>query len=135
MIENNKEMKYLKIILFVFIGSLTFVSCDDTKDAELENGETQFTVAISEDMDDLEATMKDFGDRIDKEIADINSKMEVASEEVKAELQEEREEWQEARKQLDEKMMELRKDAKKNWSEFKSGVKSWFDKIEKEFKS
>jgi Skp family chaperone for outer membrane proteins len=128
-------MNYIKSVMFILVGIFTFVSCDDAKDAELEIGETQFTVAINDDMDDLESTMKDFGDRIDKEIADINAKMEDASEEIKADLKAEREEWNEARKQLDEKMKKLRKNTKENWTEFKSDVQNWFEDVEKEFGS
>ncbi|WP_235297702.1 hypothetical protein [Portibacter marinus] len=128
-------MKYLKTLAIATLGLFAFTACDNEKEAEVEVGDTEISMEMEREMNDFETTMKNWGERIDNEIAELDAEIEEAQGEAKEELEETRAEWREWRADLDARMKRFNQNAKDNWAEFKSDTQRFFENMEREIEN
>lgn len=127
-------MRTLKIFALALVVVFALLSCDQEKKADLEMniGDTEISIEITDEMDSFEERFKELGEAIDRKIEQVDERAEEASEEMKEELETQRKVLLQNRKELNDKFSNFRENAKDNWDSFKSDAQTMFKQLEEE---
>ena len=133
-IMKKLNWKFLTLMLFVFIG---FTACEEKSNSEkaadkIENTTEEIGDAFRSDREELKEDMEDAVENIEEKIDEIKENMDDATAEAQANMKKQVAKLEAERKELSAEMEKLGDRVADNWDDFKKGVKTRLNNIEKE---